>query len=158
MAVIANVSPITRRVPMTTKTKKKPQPSSARRRKPETNGQPPAEMDADRLGEAKRWRTHGEAARLKFEEAKAEHALAKAEYSIAIAKRNGLISASIDIKEVQEAQREVHNAALRKAKKKLLLDSAKDELKGCEEHLAKSMTETFPLFGEAKQETNGAAE
>lgn len=146
---------------MATKTKsKRSRPS--RSRKPiktvETNSHAPAEMDGDRLSDAKRWRTHGEAARLKFEEAKAEHALAKAEFSIAVAKRNWLISTSDDIKDVQDAQHQVHNAALRKSKKKTLLDSVKDELKGCEEHLAKSMTESFPLFGEGKPETNGAAE
>lgn len=147
---------------MTTKTKKRPRPShasSAKRRKAEsTNGHAPAPMDDDRLGDAKRWRSNGEAARLKFEEAKAAHALAKAEYLIAVAKRNNLISTSTDLAEIQDAQKRVHNAALRKSKQKTLLDSAKDELKGCEEHLAKAMTETFPLFGESggKTQENGS--
>ncbi len=148
---------------MTVKTRSKPLASrkapGARRGRTEANGQPPAPMDDDRLSDAKRWRNNGEAARLKFEEAKAAHSLAKAEYLISVAKRNGLIATSSDLAEIQDAQKKVHNAALRKAKQKALLDSAKDELKGCEEHLAKAMTETFPLFGEGNGEhkENGAA-
>lgn len=141
-----------------TKTKRKPPAKTVRRRdatkkqpapKPSDNGD--VAITEDRLVNAKEAERHLNDARLAWEEAKAKHGAAKADYKLTVAKRNRVISTATVVDEVTEAQRLVTNARKRMNAAKDIADAAKDELKGWEEALQKSLEGQLPMFDELKK-------
>ena len=104
-------------------------------------------VDNELLGYVKECESQVESSRLDFEEAKAKHGLAKAEYKLLVARRNRMIARTDDPTDVEDAQRQVHNAKIRVAKAKAIQDAAKDEFKGADEKLGKAFTDgKLPLF------------
>ena len=103
-------------------------------------------MDTERMEAAKEAESIVETTRLTLEECKARHAMARAEHRPLVARRNMAIAKSTEPKDIEDAQRHVDNAKNRETKAKSVRDVARDDWKGAEERLAKTLTESLPLF------------